>query len=328
VYLAVLKPGDKIMGMDLTDGGHLSHGKNINQSGMLYEIVSYRVHRETERLDMEQIREQALKEKPAMIVCGASAYPRKIDFAAFGEIAREVGCLLMADIAHIAGLVVGKVHPDPVPHADFVTTTNHKTLRGPRGGIILCRRKYAKAVDRAVFPGIQGGPLMHVAAAKAVAFREAMRPEFREYAGDIVRNAQALADALIEKSWRLVTGGTDNHLMLVDLRSRGIEETAQTAAGWLADAALIANANPIPYDPPKMSQWSGIRLGTPAVTTRELGVDEMWQLAGLIDDVLMSRGDAAVIVKVRDTVRELCWRFPIPAHYREKMPKSLFSPQP
>jgi len=328
VYLAALKPGDKIMGMDLTDGGHLSHGKNINQSGMLYEITSYRVRRDTERLDMDEIREQALREKPAMIVCGASAYPRQIDFAAFGEIAREIGCLLLADIAHIAGLVVGRVHPDPVPHADFVTTTNHKTLRGPRGGIILCRAEHARAVDRAVFPGIQGGPLMHVAAAKAVAFREAMRPEFRQYAADIVANARALAEALLAKGWRLVTGGTDNHLMLVDLRSRGVEATAQAAADWLAKAAIIANANPIPYDEPRMSKWSGIRLGTPAVTTRGLGAQEMALLADLIDEVLMSSGDSSVLTRVRGAVEEVCWRFPIPAQYGIRMPKSLFAQRP
>ncbi len=313
VYLAALKPGDTIMGMELSQGGHLSHGMDLNVSGVYYRAASYGIRRDTERLDMDQVRQRVLAERPAMLVCGASAYPRIIDFAAFGQIAREAGCLLLADIAHIAGLVVGGVHPSPVPHSDFVTTTNHKTLRGPRGGIILCRQRWAKAVDRAVFPGIQGGPLEHVIAAKAVAFKEAMRPDFRDYAAAIVRNARALADGLMARGWRLVSGGTDNHLMLIDLRSRDDQLTGADAADWLAAGGIIANKNKIPFDPRPASVTSGIRLGTPAVTTRGLGPGEMTAIAGLIDQVLSSHGDEGTGQRVRAAVGELCGRFPIPS---------------
>jgi len=312
VYLAALKPGAKILGMDLLHGGHLSHGKNVNISGMLYKIASYGVRRDTETLDMEEVRRVALAERPDLIICGASAYPRIIDFEAFGRIAREVGCLLMSDIAHIAGLVVGGVHPDPVPHSDFVTTTNHKTLRGPRGGIILSRLKWAEAIDRAVFPGLQGGPLMHVAAAKAVAFQEAMKPDFKRYAQAIVDNAKALAEALGEKGWRLVAGGTDNHLMLIDLHSKDDRLYGHTAAVMLAEAGIISNANPIPFDEPRMAKWTGLRFGTPALTTRGMHGKQMKLIATWIDDILSSRGDEAVISRVRGAVGELCRQFPIP----------------
>ena len=248
VYLAAIKPGQKILGMDLTHGGHLSHGLALNLSGMAYRICHYGVHPDTEMLDMDQVRERALAERPDILVCGASAYPRLIDFAAFGAIAREVSCPLMSDIAHIAGLVIAGVHPDPVPHSDFVTTTNHKTLRGPRGGIILARARWGRSLDKAIFPGIQGGPLMHVIAAKAVAFAEAMTPEFKTYARNIVANARELAGALSEKGWRLVSGGTDNHLMLVDLRSRLPETTGREAALLLERAGLVCNWNLVPFD--------------------------------------------------------------------------------
>ncbi len=312
VYLAALKPGQKIMGMNLAHGGHLSHGMSINLSGMAYRIVHYGVRQDTEMLDMDQVRELALKERPDMIVCGASAYPRIIDFKAFGEIAREVGCPMMADIAHIAGLVIGKVHPNPVPHADFVTTTNHKTLRGPRGGIILARAKWAKAVNSAVFPGIQGGPLMHVIAAKAVAFLEAMQPEFKTYTANIVVNAKTLAEALLARGWRLVSGGTDNHLLLVDLRSRLPELTGRTASTWLADAGLVCNWNVIPFDTRPPMESSGIRLGTPALTTRGMGMEQMKLIAGWIDQILTCGGGEQTIEAVHKQVLELCRRFPVP----------------
>jgi len=312
VYLAALKPGDKIMGMELAHGGHLSHGMRINASGVFYETVSYGVDADTERLDMDQVRQRVLAEKPDLLVAGASAYPRVIDFEAFGRIADEAGCPLLADIAHIAGLVVGGVHPTPVPYSTFVTTTNHKTLRGPRGGIILCTADWAKKIDSAVFPGLQGGPLEHVIAAKAVAFHEAMKPEFKDYAAAIVANAQALADEMTARGWRLVSGGTDNHLMLVDLRSRDEELTGHVAANWLAEAGIICNKNAIPFDPRKPFHASGVRLGTPALTTRGMGADEMRTIAGWIDRAITSEGDEAALAEVRGQVLELCRQFPIP----------------
>ena len=312
VYIAALRPGQKIMGMDLAHGGHLSHGMKVNVSGLFYQFSSYGVSKATEKLDMDEVREAVLSYRPDMLIVGASAYPRSIDFAAFGSIAREAGCLMLSDIAHIAGLVVGKVHPDPIPHSDFVTTTNHKTLRGPRGGIILCRGKWAKAIDAAVFPGLQGGPLEHVIAAKAVAFREAMRPEFQNYAAAIVDNAKALAAGLMERRWRLVSGGTDNHLMLLDLRSRRDDLTGHVAADWLAAAGLIANWNKIPFDPRPPMEASGLRFGTPAVTTRGMKPPHMRELAALIDEVLTGDGAEDTIVRVRGTVTELCRAFPIP----------------
>jgi len=312
VYLAALKPGDKIMGMNLAHGGHLSHGMKINASGVYYETAAYGVREDTEQLDLDQVRDVVLAAKPDLLVVGASAYPRIIDFAAFGAIAEEAGCLMLSDIAHIAGLVVGGVHPDPVPYSDFVTTTNHKTLRGPRGGIILCRATWAQAIDSAVFPGLQGGPLEHVIAAKAVALHEAMQPEFKQYAAAIVANAATLAGALQQRGWRLVSGGTDNHLMLVDLRSRLPELPGKTAAEWLADAGIITNHNAIPFDTRPPSQASGLRFGTPALTTRGMGAEQMTLIAGWIDDILMAGGDENTIATVAGGVAEMCKTFPIP----------------
>jgi glycine hydroxymethyltransferase len=312
VYMASLAPGQKIMGMDLAHGGHLSHGRSNNISGTYYQAVHYGVSPDTETLDMDKVRDQAMAERPDILVCGASAYPRSIDFEAFGQIAREVGCLLLSDIAHIAGLVVAGLHPDPVPHSDFVTTTNHKTLRGPRGGIILCREQWASKIDSAVFPGIQGGPLMHVIAAKAVAFSEAMHTKFKSYAQAILDNAKTLADELMARGWRLVTGGTDNHLMLVDLRSRMPDLTGHQAAIWLSDAHLVTNKNAIPFDPRNPFQSSGIRLGTPAVTSRGLRTEHMKLIAGWIDDILTSNGNEQKIAEVRNAARELCAQCPVP----------------
>jgi glycine hydroxymethyltransferase len=314
VYLAALEPGKKIMGMDLAHGGHLSHGLPINQSGSVYEAVHYGVEQDTELLDMDRVREAVLKEKPDILVVGASAYPRTIDFAAFGEIAKEAGCLMLSDIAHIAGLVAAKVHPDPIPYSDFVTSTNHKTLRGPRGGIVLCKADWARKIDRAIFPGIQGGPLMHAIAAKAVAFLEAMKPSFTDYAKAILANAKVLAEALQERGWRLVSGGTENHLMLVDLRSKLPDMTGKEAAELLQKANLICNMNAIPFDPRPPLKASGIRLGTPAVTTRGLGAEHMKLIAGWVDDVLMSGGDEKIIEQTASTVTDLCIDFPVPNH--------------
>ncbi|MBS3733466.1 MAG: serine hydroxymethyltransferase [Phycisphaerae bacterium] len=313
VYLAALAPGQKIMGMDLAHGGHLSHGMRLNASGRNYTCSSYGVREDTETLDMDQVRKTVLDAKPDMLVCGASAYPREIDFKGFAEIAHEAGALLLADIAHIAGLVVAGVHPSPLPEANFVTTTNHKTLRGPRGGIILCKQDWAKKINSAVFPGLQGGPLEHVIAAKAVAFAEAKRPEFADYARAIVANAQALAGELQQRDWRLVSGGTDNHMMLLDLRSRLPEVSGHVAADWLAAAGIVANKNMIPFDPRPPMQASGIRLGTPALTSRGMGPAEMTQVAELIDTVLTAAGDTDVIARVRGTVADVCRQFPIPA---------------
>jgi len=312
VYAAAIRPGDKIMGMHLAHGGHLSHGRDNNLSGMHYKAVHYRLSEETEMLDMDQVRTQALAERPDILVCGASAYPRKIDFDAFGQIAREAGCLLLSDIAHIAGLVVAGLHPDPIPHSDFVTTTNHKTLRGPRGGIILCKKEWADRIDSAVFPGIQGGPLMHVIAAKAVAFAEAMHPEFTDYAQAIIDNASTLADELMARGWRLVTGGTDNHLMLVDLRSRLPDVSGHEAAIWLSRAHLVVNKNAIPFDTRSPFESSGIRLGTPAVTSRGLGGEHMKLIAGWFDEILLSGGDKRKTTEVRHSVQELCSQYPVP----------------
>jgi len=312
VYLAAIKPGRKIMGMRLDQGGHLSHGLEINLSGICYKTVHYGVCKDTEMLDMDQVRKQALEERPDIIVVGASAYPRTIDFAAFASIAAQVGCPVMADIAHIAGLVAGGAHPSPVPHAEFVTTTTHKTLRGPRGGLIMCRAAWARKVDSAIFPGIQGGPLAHVIAAKAVALGEALEPSFKRYAADIVANAKSLAEALMEHGLRLVSGGTDNHLMLIDLRSRDESLSGKTAANWLAAAGIVANKNAIPFDPRPPVEATGVRLGTPALTTRGMGKSQMRQVAAWIDLVLSSNGDQAVLAKIRGEVAELCRQFPIP----------------
>jgi glycine hydroxymethyltransferase len=311
VYFTVLRPGDKLMGMDLSAGGHLTHGHRLSYSGRDFEVVSYGVDRETERIDYDALAEQAAAERPKLIVCGASAYSRVIDFARFREIADAAGALLMADIAHVAGLVAAGVHPSPVPHCHFVTTTTHKTLRGPRAGMVMCREQFAKEIDRSVFPGLQGGPLMHVIAAKAVAFKEALTPEFGDYQRRIVANAQALAGRLAERGWRIVSGGTDNHVFLLDVASRGL--TGKDAEGALEAAGITVNKNTIPFDanPPMVA--SGVRIGTPAVTTREMGAGEMGLIGDLIDEVLAAAvaGAVGVAGEVRGRVRELCSRFPL-----------------
>ena len=312
VYLACLNPGDTILSLDLAHGGHLSHGLKVNLSGHLFNIVPYGVSRETERIDMAEVRRLAREHKPKLIIAGFSAYPRTLDFAAFGEIAREVGARLMSDIAHIAGLVAVGLHPSPVPHSDFTTTTTHKTLRGPRGGMIMCRAGDAKLIDKWVFPGTQGGPLMHIIAAKAAAFGEALRPEFKQYQQQVLDNAQALAEALTSHGYRLVSGGTDNHLLLVDLRDVHPDLTGKQAESWLESAGIITNKNMIPFDERKPTQTSGLRLGTPALTTRGLKTAEMKTVADLIHRVLSSDGDETVVAKIRGEVRELCEQFPVP----------------
>lgn len=311
-YMAVLKPGDTILSLDLSHGGHLTHGMKVNFSGRLYNVVSYGVSRDKEVFDMDTIRHLARECQPKMIVTGASAYPRTIDFEAFGNLAKEVNAYHMADIAHIAGLIAAGLHPSPVPHADFVTTTTHKTLRGPRGGMIMCKAEHAKAVDSRVFPGIQGGPLMHVIAGKAVAFGEALKPEFKSYQRHIVENAAALAKALSGHGYRLVSGGTDNHLMCVDLRQVHADLTGKQAEAWLEDAGIIVNKNMIPFDERKPTETSGLRIGTPAVTTRGLRSEEMKRVADLMHDVLSSQGEAGKIAEVRKQVEALCQQFPMP----------------
>jgi glycine hydroxymethyltransferase len=309
VYFAMLKPGDTIMGMDLSHGGHLTHGHPLSYSGRDFKVVAYGVRKEDELIDYEEMARVAEESKPRMLICGASAYSRIIDFKRIREIADSVGALMMADIAHIAGLVVTGHHPSPVPYADFVTTTTHKTLRGPRAGLVLCREKYAKDLDRAVFPGVQGGPLVHIIAAKAVAFREALSPEFTEYQGQIVKNAKALAEAVKDTGFRIVSGGTDNHLFMTDVFSKGI--TGKDGQNMLESANITVNKNTIPFDQNKPMVASGLRIGSPAVTTRGLCEPEMRTIATLIARVLDSKGDAGVIAQVRSDVKELCDRFPI-----------------
>jgi glycine hydroxymethyltransferase len=308
-YFALLEPGDTILGMNLSEGGHLTHGSPVNFSGRLYHVAAYGVDPVTHRIDYGRLRDQAMEVRPRVIVAGASAYPRQIDFEVFGEIARESGARLMVDMAHIAGLVATGHHPSPVPYADIVTSTTHKTLRGPRGGIILCTEEHAKAVDKQIFPGVQGGPLMHVIAAKAVAFAEAQRPDFRDYSRRVIENAQALGDALAGHGFTLVSGGTDNHLLLVDLRSKGI--TGKDAEKALDRAGITVNKNTVPGETASPFVTSGIRIGTPALTTRGLGVAEMREIARLIDRVITSPGDETVEGAVRGEVRELCGRFPL-----------------
>jgi glycine hydroxymethyltransferase len=314
VYLAALKPGDVVLGPNLSHGGHLTAGSPMNFSGKLFQIVAYGVRKDTERIDLDQVRDLAKQHRPRMIIAGGSAFPRAIDFKPFREIADEVGALLMADIAHPAGLVAAGLHPTPVPLADFVTTTTHKTLRGPRGGMVMCRAAHAQAVDRIVMPGVQGGPLMHVIAAKAVAFREAQTPEWRAYQAQIVANAKALADALLARGLRLVSGGTDTHLLLVDLTARGI--TGKDAQEALDRAYITVNKNGIPFDTKGPMVTSGIRLGTPAVTTRGMREPEMAIIAACLDRVLSKLGDAAVEAQVRGEVQELTSRFPL---YAERL---------
>jgi glycine hydroxymethyltransferase len=309
VYFAMLKPGDTIMGMDLSHGGHLTHGHPLSYSGRDFKVVAYHVRKEDELIDYDEMERLALEHKPRMIICGASAYSRVIDFKRIREIADRSGSLMMADIAHIAGLVVTGNHPSPVPYADFVTTTTHKTLRGPRSGLVLCKEQYAKDLDRSVFPGVQGGPLVHIVAAKAVAFNEALTPEFKEYQTQIVRNAKALAQAVAETGFRIVSGGTDNHLFMTDVFSKGI--TGKDAQNILEASNITVNKNTIPFDTQKPMVASGVRIGTPAVTTRGLREPEMKTIAQLIARVLDAKGDAGVVTEVKKGVKELCDRFPI-----------------
>jgi glycine hydroxymethyltransferase len=312
VYMAVLKPGDTVLSLDLAHGGHLTHGLKVNFSGAMYNIVPYGVDRETERINMLAVRQLAQEHKPKLIICGASAYPRTFDFAAFAEIAKEVGARLMADVAHIAGLIVAGLHPSSVPHADFTTSTTHKTLRGPRGGLIMCRTADAALVDKWIFPGTQGGPLMHTICAKAVAFGEALRPEFKHYQQQIINNAQALAEALRSRGYRLVSGGTDNHLMLVDLRAVHPDLTGKQAEAWLESAGIICNKNMIPFDERKPTLTSGLRLGSPALTTRGFKEPEMTKVADLLHRALSAGEDEAGRAKVGAEVREFCRHFPLP----------------
>jgi glycine hydroxymethyltransferase len=309
VYLTLLKPGDTVLGMNLAHGGHLTHGHPLNFSGKLYTIVPYGVRKDDERIDYDEFEKLAEQHQPKMIIVGASAYPRVIDFARMGAVAKRVGSPLMVDMAHVAGLVAGGVHPSPVPHADFVTTTTHKTLRGPRGGMVMCREQYAKDLDRTVFPGVQGGPLMHIIAAKAVCFKEAATPEFAAYQQQIVKNAARLAASLTSAGFRIVSGGTDNHIVLVDVFSKNI--TGKVAESALGAAGITVNKNAIPFDqnPPMVA--SGIRLGTPAVTTRGMGETEMDQIAAFIARVLVSPEDLNVLAMIKAEVETLCRKFPL-----------------
>ena len=309
-YYAVLQPGDRVLGMSLSHGGHLSHGLKVNFSGRLYEFHHYGVRRSDCRIDMDQVRDMARELRPALIVAGASAYPRVIDFPAFREVADEVGALLMVDMAHIAGLVAAGVHPTPVGIADIVTTTNHKTIGGPRGGMVMCTSELATKIDKAVFPGLQGGPHDHTTAALAVAAKEALEPAFKQYAAKIVENAKALGEALVERGFSLVTGGTDNHLLLVDMTPKGIGGKPYAQA--LEKAGIVCNYNSIPFDPRKPFDPSGIRIGTPCVASRGMGVDEMRQLARWMDEVAANVGDEATLARIAGEVTELCGRFPAP----------------
>ncbi len=308
VYFATLKPGDKVLGMDLAHGGHLTHGASVSFSGKLFNFISYGVQRDSETIDMEEVERIAFENRPKMIVAGASAYPRIIDFERFRHIADQIGALFMVDMAHIAGLVAAGAHPSPIPYADFVTTTTHKTLRGPRGGLILAKEKHAKSLDSNIFPGIQGGPLVHVIAAKAVAFKEAMTQDFIQYQQQVVKNADVLATELQRRGFRVVSGGTDNHLMLIDLNSKNI--TGKEAEHLLEDAGLTVNKNAIPFDTQSRFVTGGIRIGTPAVTTRGLMEPEMVMIADWINRVLSNR-DPAVLGEIRQEVRVLCDRLPI-----------------
>ena len=308
VYMTVLKPGDTIMGMDLSCGGHLTHGSPVNFSGQLYNVVFYGVRKDDQRIDFDQVRELAKKHRPRMIVVGASAYPRTIDFKAFREVADEVGAMMMVDIAHIAGLVVAGLHPSPVEVSEFVTTTTHKTLRGPRGGMIMCKGEYAKTLDKEIFPGIQGGPLMHIIAAKAVALKEAMAPGFKEYQTQIIANAKTLAEELVKRGFELVSGGTDNHLMLVDLTNMDV--TGKEAEEALVRAGITVNKNTIPFDTRSPFVTSGIRIGVPAVTTKGMKEEEMRIIAELMDRAIRSRSDEIRLDKIKNEVRALCERFP------------------
>ena len=310
VYFALLQPGDTILGMNLTDGGHLTHGSPVNISGKYFKIIPYGVDKETERIDYDELERLAKEHQPKLIVGGASAYSRIIDFERMAQIAKSVGAYLMIDMAHIAGLVAAGLHPSPVPYADVVTTTTHKTLRGPRGGLILCRdAEFGKQFNKAIFPGIQGGPLMHVIAAKAVAFKEALSDEFKVYQQQVLDNAKALADELVKKGFRIVSGGTDNHLMLVDLRSKNI--TGKEAQFLLDEIGITANRNTIPFEPLSPFVTSGIRLGTPALTTRGLKEEDIREVADIIADVIENREDSAVIETTKAKVQAICKKFPL-----------------
>lgn len=309
VYFAVLEHGDTVLGMNLAHGGHLTHGSPVNFSGKLYNFVAYGVDPETQMIDYEEVRRLAHEHKPKLLVAGASAYPRMIDFAKLGEIAREVDAYFMVDMAHIAGLVATGHHPNPVPHADFVTTTTHKTLRGPRGGMILCKEKYAKAIDKAVFPGIQGGPLMHVIAAKAVALKEALSDEFKAYSAQIIKNAQTMANRFVEKGFQLISGGTDNHLILIDVRNLGI--TGKVAEHLLDEVGITTNKNSIPFDPESPFVTSGIRIGTPAVTTRGFKEAEMQEVADIIALTLQNPDDHQKQQEASERVQKLTEQFPM-----------------
>ena len=312
VYLTAVDPGDTIMGLSLAHGGHLTHGMHLNLSGKLYNFVHYGVDKETHLLNFDEIAKMAREHKPKMIVAGASAYPREIEHGKFREIADEVGALLFVDMAHYAGLVAAKEHDDPVEVADFVTTTVHKTLRGPRGGLVLCKKKFAKKINSSVFPGMQGGPLMHVVAGKAVCFGEALKPEFKTYAKQVKANAKALAETLMAGGLNLVSGGTDNHLMLVDVTTKGIGGTL--AEDTLGACGITANKNMIPFDERKPMDPSGIRLGTPALTTRGMGEDQMKEIGGWIVESLSNPEDKALLEKIHGQVKELCQHYPVPAH--------------
>jgi glycine hydroxymethyltransferase len=309
VYFAMLKPGDNVLGMNLSHGGHLTHGSPVNISGVYFNFSEYGVDPETETIDYDKLREIAQKNRPRMLVAGASAYPRIIDFAKMGAIAKEVEAMLMVDMAHIAGLIATGLHPSHIPHAEFVTTTTHKTLRGPRGGAILCRAEDAAKIDKAIFPGIQGGPLMHVIAAKAVAFGEALQPDFKDYQEKILKNAQALAATFLKLGFRLVSGGTDNHLLLLDMRSKN--QTGKVAEKVLDDVGITVNKNTIPFDPEKPFVTSGIRIGTPAVTTRGMGEAEMEEIATVINLALTAGSDTGQLGQAKARVKALCDRFPL-----------------
>ncbi len=314
VFFSVLQPGDTILGMDLRQGGHLTHGSPVSFSGRLFNVVSYGVKRDTEQIDYDMVEELAKQHRPKLIIAGASAYPRIIDFVRFREIARSISAYLMVDMAHIAGLVSAGLHPNPVPHADFVTSTTHKTLRGPRGGLILSHANYGKILDSQIFPGIQGGPLMHIIAAKAVAFQEALQPAFTEYQKRVVANGKRLAEVLSNLGYRLVSGGTDNHLMLIDLTSKGL--TGKVAEETLGMAGITVNKNAIPYDTQKPSITSGIRIGTPAVTTRGIGPEHMETVGGFMHRALESVGNEMALGSIRIEVAEFCSSFPLYAQVR------------
>ncbi len=307
VYMAMLKPGDKIMGLSLCCGGHLTHGSKVNFSGIVYDAIAYKVNRQTQVFDFDELLKIAREHRPKMIVCGASAYPRTIEFDKFRQIASEVGAYLLADIAHIAGLIAAKLHPDPIPYCDFVTTTTHKTLKGPRGGMIMCKKEYANLIDKTIFPGIQGGPLMHIIAAKAVCFKEALTDEFRKYQAQILLNTKVLASELIKHGFNLVSGGTDTHLLLIDLNSKGI--TGQEAEKALEKAGIIVNKNTIPFDTKTPMVTSGIRLGTPTFTARGMKEEHLQQVACFIAEVLNNIGKEEVYAQVRVKTKELCSKF-------------------